>query len=157
MGSPRPRQRRVQRGDGGPTADLLAQRVGECGQRIARLGGQVGGRIGQHGLDVAEHALGQVTGDRGGLGVGVAQIEDQAGRATWWRGGQLRLGDDRRGWIGQDELLSSRRDGWIPGRSQRCVALVGDRGVDPGIDADGVLADRNGPPGRTAGAAGGRR
>jgi hypothetical protein len=98
---------------------------------------------------VAEHALGQVAGDRGDLGVSVAQVEDEAGRAARWCGGQLRFGDDGRGRIGQDELLSSRRDGWIPGRSQRCV--------DRGIDADGVLAGRNGPAGRTAGAAGGRR
>ena len=36
-------------------------------------------------------------------------------------------------------------------------AVVEDRGVDPGIDADRVPAGRNGPTGKTAGAAGGRR
>jgi len=43
---------------------LLIQRAGECGQRITQMSGQVGGRIGQHRLDVAVHAVGQVAGDR---------------------------------------------------------------------------------------------
>ena len=36
-------------------------------------------------------------------------------------------------------------------------AVVEDRGVDPGIDADRVPAGPNGPTGKTSGAAGGRR
>jgi hypothetical protein len=57
--------------------------------------------------NVAEHALGQITGDRGDLGVGVAQIEDQAGRATRRRGGQLRLGGDDKP-ITHDKFLAHR-------------------------------------------------
>src|SRR3954451_19607474 len=71
--------------------------------------GQVGGRIGQQRLDLGEHAPGQVAGDRGGLGAGVAQIEDEPGRVTRRRGGQLHLGDNRRGRITHNRLLNSQR------------------------------------------------
>src|SRR3954468_2095269 len=43
-----------------------------------------------------------------------------------------------------------------PGAGSAPGAVEG-RGVDPRIDADRVPAGRNGPAGRTAGAAGGRR
>jgi hypothetical protein len=106
MGAPGTGQRRVQRGDGGPVTGLLGQRAGECGQRGTHIGGQVGGRIGQQRLDLAEHAPGQVAGERGGLGGGGAQVEDEAGRAPRRRGGQFHL-DDGGGRITHDSLLNS--------------------------------------------------
>jgi hypothetical protein len=44
-----------------------------------------------------------------------------------------------------------------PPAAARAPAVVGDRGVDWGIDANRIPAGRNGPAGQTAGAAGGRR
>jgi len=82
MGAPGAGQRRVQRGDGGPVNGLLGQRASEGDQRGTHIGGQVGSRIGQQRLNLGQHAFGQVVGDRGGLGAGAAQIEDEASRAT---------------------------------------------------------------------------
>jgi hypothetical protein len=82
MGAPSARQRRIQGRDGGPIAGLLAQHAGQPGQRITQMRGLIGDRIGQQRLDLTEYSPGQVAGDRGGLGIGVAQIEDKAGRAT---------------------------------------------------------------------------
>jgi hypothetical protein len=77
---------------------VTVARPAACSATAARSwGGQVGGRAGQQRLDPAEYAGGQVTGDRGGLGAGVAQIEDEAGRSARGRGGQERLGGGGRG------------------------------------------------------------
>src|SRR5688572_14639748 len=121
MGAPGARQRRVQRGDGGP--------------------------IGEQRLDLGAHAPGQVAGDRGGLDGGVAQIEDEAGRAPRRRGGQLHLNDDGCGRITHDNSSTQQGVDESP-----TAAGAGPQGRSAGRRR--APAGRKGPAGQSAGIAG---
>jgi hypothetical protein len=112
-------------------------------------GGQVGGRAGQQRLDPAKYAGGQVTGDRGGLGSGLPQIKDEAGRSARGRGRQLRLGHDGRGRLAHDNSSAIRKE--RPHRADASApSTAGDHGLDRHVDGRPPPIDME--PGQAAGA-----
>ena len=93
-----------------PPANCSASASASPVNCVAQPRRRVGAPVGQQRLDPAAHAAGQIAGDRGGLSVGAAQSEHEAGRATPRPTGRLHLDHDgsRRGGAGAEGSRTTR-------------------------------------------------